>query len=631
VTVRRRCGVIMAHAQSSLVFNGERAIPDHLGSRHEFCKHLFAYEFVSSRLRAGMRVLDLGSGEGYGSSLLARGGAVVVGVDISSAAVARAEGTYGGDGASFAAMDAQHLGLRSGVFKMVVSFQTIEHLEHPRRYLEEVARVLEPGGTFIVSTLNKRLYSPRQGTCCVECHVREFEAPELHELLCERFTDVEILGVQASQRVRDLEFVADSPRRRRSRTRTRMARYDFWGMRRLIPEGVKESLVNAAAAVARLGMLCRKAFITTADFWVSPENIDSALDLLAVCQNPSPRVRDRSPGALRAPHQLAEYPKVCVIMVNWNGHRHLAYSLPSLSKTRYSNAEYVFVDNGSEDDSVEFASRLMPRLIIIRNAENLGWTGGNNVGIRHALGTGARYVALVNTDMFFDSRWLYYGVQAAEEDEKVGIVGFHVVGEYGKEDVSRFHEATESWDRLETRESEHISGCALLIKVDVIHAVGLLDEAYFCYGDEDDFELRAKRAGYRMIRVNVPLWHFSEGGGERGLARSRLAMRNQLRYAIKNLSVKEIAIQMADLVSIACNPLRRVSATFAHHRRLRPSNIVVNGGILLYGFGWNLVQLPRTLAARRRDLKRLAAVFSDRDGGSIRPSRRARQNETVSV
>lgn len=316
--------------------------------------------------------------------------------------------------------------------------------------------------------------------------------------------------------------------------------------------------------------------------------------------------------ALSTPDRSRQPPRVCVVMVNWNGLRHLSYSLSSLQATEYSNADYLLVDNASSDGSVEFAKEEMPSLTVIRNGENLGWTGGNNVGIRHALRTGAEYVAFVNTDMLFDSRWLECGVLAAERDEAIGIVGFNVIGEYGKEDVEKFKEAASSWSRLEVSRAQHISGCAMLIKLDVIRAIGLLDEAYFCYGDEDDFEYRAQRAGYRMVRVNVPLWHFSEGmAGRGGFGASRLAMRNHLRYAIKNLPPRDMTIRTVDLVNIACNPLRRINRNFAHHRRLRPSNVILNGFLLMCAFWWNAVHLPGTLAVRRRELRGMRTPSAD--------------------
>lgn len=279
---------------SALAFDGERAIPGHAPSRHLFCKHLFAYEWLLRHMGGARRILDIGSGEGYGASLIGGGGAQVVGVDISIDAVSHAQRGYGQEGVSFLAMDAHRLGFRTETFDAVVSLQTIEHLSDLEKYLAEVARVVKPGGLFVVSTLNKRLYSPQDGGCCVEYHVREFEAQELRALLSEWFGDVEMLGVQASRRVRDLEFLVGCPARHRSRTRSTIARRDYVGLRRIIPVQLKRRLVDAVAEVSRLRMLTQRAMITTGDFWVSDHDLDAALDLLALCRR-SPSLRGWAP------------------------------------------------------------------------------------------------------------------------------------------------------------------------------------------------------------------------------------------------------------------------------------------------------------------------------------------------
>jgi SAM-dependent methyltransferase len=273
---------------SALVFDGERAIPDHVPSRHLFCRHLFAYEWVFRQLGGARRVLDVGSGEGYGPSLIGGGGTEVVGVDVSVESVRHARKSYGQRRVSFLAMDAHRLGFRTATFDAVISLQTVEHLEDVKEYLGEVARVLKPGGLFAVSTLNKRLYSPHGGRCCVEYHVREFEAQEFRALLSEWFGDVEMWGVQASQRVRDLEFFIGCPTRHRSRIRSTMAGRDYVGLGRILPAQLKRCLVEAVAGVSRSRMLAKRPMITTGDFWVSDQDLDSALDLLALCRSGRP-------------------------------------------------------------------------------------------------------------------------------------------------------------------------------------------------------------------------------------------------------------------------------------------------------------------------------------------------------
>jgi hypothetical protein len=75
-------------------------------------------------------------------------------------------------------------------------------------------------------------------------------------------------------------------------------------------------------------------------------------------------------------------------------------------RTEYSNYRLLFVDNASSDGSVAFVQSNFPQLEVIVNKRNLGWAGGNKVGIRHALQHGAQWVVLINNDILVDPRWL---------------------------------------------------------------------------------------------------------------------------------------------------------------------------------------------------------------------------------
>lgn len=301
-------------------------------------------------------------------------------------------------------------------------------------------------------------------------------------------------------------------------------------------------------------------------------------------------------------------PHVSVIILNWNGRRHLEYCLPSVLATDYPNYQVVLVDNASTDGSIEYVRTTFPGVMLLRNERNLGWSGGNNVGIRFALTRGARYIVLLNNDVQVHPQWIRQAVAVAEGDARMGVVGFQVFGEYGKEPVERFKEACRTWREAPVKPTGHIAGCAMLVRAEVFRAIGLIDETYFAYGEEDDLEARARRAGFTMVRVNVPLWHYSEGSSERiRWKASILTMRNRIRYLIKNESPAVGLRETARVVHLSCNPLARISPGFAHHRRLRPSNVVVNAGLLAYALGWNLAHLPQTLAARRRDNRAIAA------------------------
>lgn len=303
-------------------------------------------------------------------------------------------------------------------------------------------------------------------------------------------------------------------------------------------------------------------------------------------------------------------PLVSVVILNWNGLRHLQYCLPSVLATDYPSYQVIVVDNASSDDSCAYVQSSFPGVVLLRNAENLGWSGGNNVGIRYAMAQGARFIVLLNNDMKVHPRWLAEAVAAAEANPRAGVFGFQVFGEYGKEPIEHFDQACRDWQPARPQPAMHVGGCAMFMPAGVFRAVGLIDEAYFAYGEEDDLEARTRRAGFALTRVNVPLWHYSEGSSVRiRWKASVLTMRNRIRFLIKNESLGAILRQAALVVHISCNPFARTSQGFAYHRRLRPSNVLVNAGLLAYAMGWNLVHLPQTLAARRRDNQAIAAYL----------------------
>lgn len=174
-------------------FTGERLVPGKVNSCIHY-EHLHRYVFAAS-LATGRRVLDLGSGEGYGAALLARTAESVVGVDISQEAVAHACVTYGESNVRFVCADARRLTFAAGSFDLVVSFELIEHMAECEALLDEAARVLRPNGLLVISSPNKRFYHLHdQGQSENSFHVRELEQEELETLLAARFPKRRILA-----------------------------------------------------------------------------------------------------------------------------------------------------------------------------------------------------------------------------------------------------------------------------------------------------------------------------------------------------------------------------------------------------------------------------------------------------
>jgi SAM-dependent methyltransferase len=176
---------------SDLEFTGERMIPG-LVEFHLEAEHRARYEFAARNLPKGL-VLDDGCGVGYGSVVLARHGLRVVGIDVDAKAIGACRQHGSLPSITFHQEDSANLSFPDEHFDGVVSFEVIEHITDYRRYVAEAHRVLRPGGVFIISTPNKRVYTdiPQHHN---PFHVHEFYLDEFRDLLSSFFPDVEVIG-----------------------------------------------------------------------------------------------------------------------------------------------------------------------------------------------------------------------------------------------------------------------------------------------------------------------------------------------------------------------------------------------------------------------------------------------------
>ncbi len=174
----------------AMQFTGERFTPE--CPREIWYEHWHRYAFARE-LVAGLRVLDLACGEGYGADLLAGRAREVVGMDSSTEAIAHAARRYRRANLSFAAASAARIPVEDAQFDAVVSFETIEHLAEQAEMLREFRRVLTPSGVLIISSPDKAIYSDAVGHQN-EYHVRELYRDEFLALLKEQFAAVTLLG-----------------------------------------------------------------------------------------------------------------------------------------------------------------------------------------------------------------------------------------------------------------------------------------------------------------------------------------------------------------------------------------------------------------------------------------------------
>ena len=182
-----------------LALTGERTLPDVPAENYWFRRHLAVYEWVAERC-AGLELVDMACGEGYGAELLARRAARVVGVDANPEALGHARLKYSRPGLSFVRELVQSYGEPCDA---VVVLQTIEHLEQPLEALAHFRRILRPGGVAYVSTPNVlTLAPPGAERSHNPWHVREYRPEEFRALCTRAFDEVELRGLFHARKLR---------------------------------------------------------------------------------------------------------------------------------------------------------------------------------------------------------------------------------------------------------------------------------------------------------------------------------------------------------------------------------------------------------------------------------------------
>jgi 2-polyprenyl-3-methyl-5-hydroxy-6-metoxy-1,4-benzoquinol methylase len=175
-----------------LALDGERTLPDVPEENYWFQRHLAVYEWVARQV-AGLRVIDMASGEGYGADLLARRAASVVGVEANPDAFEHARLRYVRDNLRF---ERSMVEVYAEPCDAIVFLQTIEHVQDPDAVLEHFAAMLAPGGAVFVSTPNVlTLAPPGAQRSDNPWHVREYRPEEFRALCAAHFPRVECHGL----------------------------------------------------------------------------------------------------------------------------------------------------------------------------------------------------------------------------------------------------------------------------------------------------------------------------------------------------------------------------------------------------------------------------------------------------
>lgn len=244
-------------------------------------------------------------------------------------------------------------------------------------------------------------------------------------------------------------------------------------------------------------------------------------------------------------------PKISIVILNWNGKKHLKKCLLSIKKVSYFPFEAIVVDNSSSDGSAEMVKKEFPQVVLVLNKKNLGYSGGNNVGIKKSTGS---YVFILNNDTEVTEDFLDPLVAVMEKDATIGCVQpkllyasdhmlLNAVGSYFTSTGFLYHYGY----RKKSNPKQYnlpltiysAKGAGMLLRKSALEKVGLFDEDFFIFFEETDLCHRLWLAGYKIVYIPSSIIYHHEAVDTskqmKDYTRNYLSFRNRICSFIKNL------------------------------------------------------------------------------------------------
>lgn len=245
----------------------------------------------------------------------------------------------------------------------------------------------------------------------------------------------------------------------------------------------------------------------------------------------------------------AEFHKISIITVNYNGTRLTADLLKSVRKINYPNIEMIVVDNASDEDPSGHLKEVYPGVKVIRSERNLGFAGGNNLGIQHATG---KYYFFVNNDTELSPNIITGLLEVFRLHPDAGVVSpkfhyyFHpnIIEYAGYKKVSPWNgrnsmigcreEDKGQYDQL--AETHYAHGGGMMVPAKVVKKVGPLPGIYFLYYEEFDWCEKIKKHGYKIYYQYQSLIYHKESmtTGKRSILKTYYLSRNRILFMRRN-------------------------------------------------------------------------------------------------
>lgn len=298
-------------------------------------------------------------------------------------------------------------------------------------------------------------------------------------------------------------------------------------------------------------------------------------------------------------------PLISVIVVNFNGRQWLKRCLSDLLKQNYAKVEIILVDNGSTDGSSELVKRYFPKVKLINSGRNLGFAGGNNLGIKAAKG---EYLVLVNNDVTVGKNYLADLLLAFDQIPNLGMVQSKIrlmshpklldtCGAYWTNSTLLYHFGNGKLQDLkkynQPRPVFSVKGASVMVKRSVLDLVGVFDDDFWCYYEETDLCQRIWSAGFECwYWPKAELMH-AAGGTSLSFPNPFIQFhnfKNKLLSMIKNFEDWRLIyiLPIFLMIVFGLSWIWLIKGRFGHWWSLYRA------------VWWNIWQLPKTLVKRAR-------------------------------
>ena len=244
--------------------------------------------------------------------------------------------------------------------------------------------------------------------------------------------------------------------------------------------------------------------------------------------------------------------KVAIVILNFKLKDQTIKCINSVKKSSYKNLDIIIVDNNSGDGIGEDLKKISG-INFIQNTENLGYTGGNNIGIKMALKNRADWVFILNPDTTIEQNTITNLLNSSQQD-RIGIICpkiyfseskkiWYAGGIFDMQNVLGRHRGIDEVDIGQydnVTETDYATGAAMFIKKEVFDKIGLFDSRYFLYYEDADFSMRTKHAGFKIL-YNPAAIIFHKNAQTTGLGsplQDYYITRNRLLFASKFLPLR---------------------------------------------------------------------------------------------